>query len=136
MTQEDATGVPEAVLELLRTRVQALEDVETLLLVSDGSIRSWTASEAAELLRSPVDPTLAALQRLHSVGLVESPSNGLYRYSPTTPEQRNAVEELRSCYATNRLAILKQLNVQAMEQMRTAMLRTLAEAFRLRRREP
>ena len=136
MPPEDASGVPAAVLELLRTRVQALEDLEVLLLVSEGSIRSWSASEAAERLHSPVDPTLAALQRLHGVGLLESPSTGLYRYSPTTSDQRHSIEELRNCYASNRLAILKQLNERAMEQMRKAMLHTLAEAFRLRRREP
>jgi hypothetical protein len=133
---DDQTGVPAPVRALLRDQVQSVETLEVLQLVSGDSQRSWTAPDTAAELKTSVDVSTEALQRLQAGGLMSAPSPGAYRFAPATPALAAAVGELRRCYAADRLSILKLMNALALEQMRTAMLRTLAEAFRLRRREP
>ncbi|HEX5009785.1 MAG TPA: hypothetical protein VFY71_05240 [Planctomycetota bacterium] len=122
--------------ELLRTRVHNFEALEVLILASGDPKRAWTPAEAATALRWALEPAAQAFQRLQASGLLRSPSPDSYRFEPSTPAVGEAVSELRRCYAADRLAILKFMNSLSLEQMRNAMLRTLAEAFRLRRREP
>lgn len=134
--RDDRDAVPEGVQELLRVHVQGFEALEILILTSGDPARTWTSDEAATALGWSVDPTAQTLQRLHTSGLLGMPSPDAYRFEPATPGLSDAVSGLRRCYAADRLAVLKLMNSIAFEQVRNAMLNTLADAFRLRRREP
>jgi hypothetical protein len=128
--------VPESVRTLLHEHVEGYEQLETLLLFVPEPRQEWTAASAANALRVSVQTTADALEHLHATGLLEPQPGGAYRFAPRAEPHHEALVALERLCSQDRLAIMELMSAHALERLRLSALRTLAEAFRLRRRKP
>ena len=123
--------------EFLREHVSSFEELETLLLLAGTSGRAWSDSEVAAALNGPVDTVTAALSSLSSVdGLltVSEQAGGLrYQFSPRSAQLGEIVGELAALHAEQRLTLMQLMSSNALERVRGAAMRRLADAFRLDR---
>ncbi len=129
----DGEALSEGVRALLRDAVGTFEQLETLLLLVREQDRSWTADAVGG--RLSVDASLAreALDHLHRVNLlvrvdVAEPE---FRYRPARPELDEAVADLARAYRDQTIAVVKVLNEQAVQRIRSSALRVFADAFLL-----
>jgi DNA-binding GntR family transcriptional regulator len=123
----------------MQQHIEGYQQLEALVAMAAEPGREWTAESLAGQLRTPVPPVAEALEHLRQQGLVEPAPDataGAWRYGPQTAELRTAVAELAQVFADDRLALIELLSVQALDRLRTSALRTFAEAFRLKRRNP
>jgi hypothetical protein len=78
-----------------------------------------------------------ALEELTSVGglvdVIRSSSAPLYLYAPRDESVRQRVGELAEAYAERRMTVIQMLSANALERVRHAAMRRLADAFRLER---
>jgi len=121
----------------LRENVVGFEQLETLLFLARSERRAWTSQELATALKLPPAALRAAMTDLVRTGQVvefgtgESPS---FRYGPSRDfEQR--VEDLRRAYDEQRVVILQMMSTNAIERLRSAAARRLADAFHLDRKK-
>jgi hypothetical protein len=125
-------GLSTIVLALLRERVESFEQLEVLLLVRRRRDTSWTADGVATQLR--IDPRVAeeSLDQLCRSNLVDVTVGGQalhFRYDPGNAELEAAVDDLARAYADDTLAVMKTMNANAVERVRTSAMRTFANAF-------
>jgi hypothetical protein len=121
----------------LRDSIGSYEELEALLLLARENHRSWTASELADALKVQVDGITMALDELAAVeGLLDVDSEAAQRrftYAPKSRLLRQVVEELATAYADQRLAIVQLMSANALDRVRGAAMRRLANAFRIER---
>ena len=121
----------------LRGSIGSYEELEALLLLARERHRSWTDSEVAEALKVEVDGITAALNELGAVdGLLEvAPQAGQlrFKYAPKSEMLRQVVDELAVAYTDQRLVIVQLMSANALERVRAAAVRRLANAFRIER---
>lgn len=130
--------IPDAVRELVRERVHAIEQIELLLLLRAEAASTPSAVHDAKLLaerlrlsESVVRPALA---HLVSSELLEQTAAG-FAYRPRNEALAAAVDELATCYADARVEMLRLISANSVERLRSSSLKVFAEAFRLRRRK-
>jgi hypothetical protein len=130
------SGLSEFLQAFLHDSISSYEELETLLLLVRESERSWTDEELAEALKVPVDDMTTALDQLAAVeGLLEVDSQARQRrfqYAPKSKLLRQVVEELAIAYVDQRLAIVQLMSANALDRVRGAAARRLANAFRIR----
>jgi phosphoribosylcarboxyaminoimidazole (NCAIR) mutase len=123
--------------EFLREHVSSFEELETLLLLAGASGRAWSDSEVAAALNGPVETVTAALSSLSLVdGLltVSEQAGGLrYQFSPRSAQLGQLIGELAALHAEQRLTLMQLMSSNALERVRGAAMRRLADAFRLDR---
>jgi hypothetical protein len=121
----------------LHDSISSYEELEALLLLVRQSDRSWSDSELAEALKVPVDAIAPALDELASVeGLLEVDTQAgqrRFQYAPRSQLLRQVVEELSIAYVEQRLAIVQLMSANALDRVRGAAMRHLANAFRIER---
>lgn len=131
-----ADELPEDVQRLLRDQIESYEQLELLLLLRTELDRPWTAEALSARLRIPVSLAVAALDELQTVRLVEARPLGAerqYAYVPQSDRVEAALGSLAQAYREHPIPILKQMTANAIERVRTAALRTFADAFILRK---
>lgn len=122
-------SLPEHVARFIRREIHSVLQLEILLLLRERS-GSWTPTAIASELRITDQSASLHLRDLELRGLLVSAAPGpSYEYAPKTPELRGLVDELADCYANMRYTVI---NLMFSEPGDSA--RTLAEAFRLRRK--
>ena len=130
-------GPSEFLRAFLHESISSYEELEALLLLARASDRSWTQSEVAEALKATPDSLELALSNLAAVdGLLQVASQGgarRFRYAPKSKLLRQVVDELLVSYAEQRLAIVQLMSANALERVRGAAMRRLADAFRVER---
>ncbi len=120
----------------LRDHVSGYEELETLLFVAREATQDWTDSEVAASLNVPIEPISSALASLLSTGIVEAAQRGeltAYRYAPKSDRLREEVAALQRAYSEQRLIVMQLMSANALERVRGAAKRRLADAFRIER---
>lgn len=112
--------VPAAVRELIRERVQALEQLEILLLMRAEPSRPWRAAELASTLQLASVLVEAALAHLSHHGFLATQA-GLCHYAPHVPKLRSAVDELARSYDEARPEVLALISADAVGSVRRRM---------------
>ena len=121
----------------LRASISSYEELEALLLLARESHRSWTDSELAETLRVQVDGITPALEQLASVeGLLKidlRSGRRRFQYAPKSKLLAEVVDELATAYVEQRLAIVRLMSANALDRVRGAAIRNLANALRVQK---
>jgi hypothetical protein len=112
--------VPASVRELIRERVQALEQLEILLLLHGEPKRIWSADELAVQLQMGIVLVEAALAHLTHHGFLTVEA-GRYHYAPHEPKQASAVDQLARSYDASRPEVLALISSDAMGRVRRRM---------------
>lgn len=102
--------------------------LEILLLVRERT-GGWTPSAVASELRITDQSAQLHLHDLHLRGLLGASPDGAYGYAPKSGELSALVDELARCYAATRYTVINLIFSEPGDSART-----LAEAFRLRRK--
>jgi hypothetical protein len=120
----------------LHDSVKSYEQLETLLFLAKNEGQSFSAEAITLALSAAAGSIDEALEELTSVGglidVVRSPSAPLYHYAPRDASIRQRVGEL-AAYAERRMTVMQMLSANALERVRHAAMRRLADAFRLER---
>ncbi len=131
-----ADELPEDVQRLLRDQIESYEQLELLLLLRTELDHPWTAEALSSRLRIPASLVVAALDELQTARLVEARPLGAarqYAYVPQSPHAEATLGRLVQAYREHPIPVLKQMSANAIERVRTAALRTFADAFILRK---
>jgi len=128
--------LPEDARALLRAGVDTYERLAILNLLEREAPRPWTVRELSDHLRLGTELVEDALSALQTRGLVgmPAPATGSI-YSPTDPAARTAAERLLQVYRDQPHRIIQLLSSYAIERVRTAALRTFADAFVISRKK-
>ncbi len=128
--------IPDAVRDLLRSRITNYEQLEALLLLHRHPDQVWTSDRVAQRLQMGVATAATALERLRAAGLlgILTDAPPAYRLAPADATLRAACDQLAQAWDGNRLAVIDVLTSEAMDRLRRSAMDTFADAFRLRRR--
>ena len=120
----------------LRQHVKSYEHLEVLLLLRSQRDEDWTSEAAAEKLRITPAAAQEAFEHLGATGVILSQASGsrpAFRYRPASESLESIVDRLVQTYEENPLGIIRPMNAGAIDRVRSAAVRTFANAFRLRR---
>ncbi|MFZ5890719.1 MAG: hypothetical protein ACOY0T_06675 [Myxococcota bacterium] len=120
----------------LSERVESFEELEALLLLRGAGV-PLTTFDLSERLGLSEASTSLALQALVTRGLLRSLESGAaarYWYSAENPFDSD-VERLAATYRNERMLVVELMAKNALARIRSAALRTFAEAFRVRGRK-
>lgn len=121
----------------LRDYISSYEELEALLLLARSGDRSWSIAELAEALKILDDGAEAALERLVATGrlldVVQQAGSTRFQYGPEDDQVRRLVVELDTAYTEHRLTIVQLMSRYALDRMRGAAARRLADAFSIER---
>lgn len=121
----------------LHDSVKSYEELEALLFLARNEGQSFSAEAVTLALNATAGSLDGALEELMSVGglLHVAPGSAppLYRYAPNDESIRQRVADLAAAYADQRMSVVQMLNANALQRVRRAAMRRLADAFRLER---
>jgi hypothetical protein len=129
--------LPESVRAFLRDHVESYEQLELLLFLRTHAADEWPISALAERVRFPAEELDDAVRGLVAAGCIAErtqPGRTL-RYAPSGEGQAEAIDALAAAYAARPLAIIKLMNANAIERVRSAAMDTFADAFVLGRKK-
>jgi predicted ArsR family transcriptional regulator len=127
---------PIEVERFLVEELEGYEELETLLLLSQSSTRSFTLGEVARALGIGDEAADEALEHLQRRGLVarEPTAAGLqFRYASQPAGRDATIRTLARLYEERRIDIVQRMTANAMERLRTAAMRRFSDAFLLRK---
>lgn len=114
------TDIPPQVLSLLHEHISGVHEIKALMLVQGNPARTWSPADVADDLRWPEEWGASALENLATAGLVVGVGDGQFSYRPTTPELDAAVAALAEIHGEDGLDVIKILNSQAFDRIRSA----------------
>jgi predicted ArsR family transcriptional regulator len=121
----------------LRENVAGFEQLELLLFFARSERRAFSSHEIAAALKLPQEAVRGALEDLARTGHVTPISSGdsvSHRYAPSR-EFEQQMEKLRTAYDEQPVLVLQLMSTNAIERLRSAAARRLADAFHLDRRK-
>jgi hypothetical protein len=121
--------IPTDVRQFLAEHVDSVALLDVLLLLRAAPEKLWTPADVGRALVTGDAPAAMQLERLREHRLAVD-VDGAYRYAPPA-DQEATVDALAECFARRRHTIIG-LIYGATERSAA----TLANAFRLRRRDP
>jgi hypothetical protein len=129
--------LPKNVHAFLRNCVESYEQLELLLFLRENAAVEWPMSEITERKRFPADETEEAVRGLLAAGCIaeRTEPRRAIRYAPRDEGQAEAIDQLAAAYAARPLAIIKLMNANAIERVRSAAMDTFADAFVLGRKK-
>jgi hypothetical protein len=129
--------LPNNVHGFLRDCVESYEQLELLLFLRAHAAVEWPMREIADRMRFPADEIDKAVRGLVAAGCIAErakPQHAI-RYAPRDEGQAEAIDALAAAYAERPLAIIKLMNANAIERVRSAAIDTFADAFVLGRKK-
>jgi CheY-like chemotaxis protein len=114
------------VAAFLAERIEAWEELEALLLLRQRPTQYFHPAVVADRLQVTVECAIEALGRLARNGLVEGSAGEpriAYRYRPASPKLAAQVDRLSAEYQERRVDVLRRLNADAIERVRSAVRR-------------
>lgn len=124
--------IPQAALQFLRSEIESMRELETLLALR-ASATTVTAQALAATLRSAAAWTEQQLEGLHAKGLVsisiEGAGPACYAYAPRSAQLAGVVDAVADAFATRRSTVIRLIFDDSDQDV----LRTFADAFRVRR---
>jgi predicted transcriptional regulator len=121
---------------LLHAHIESYEQLEMLLLMRGNTATPWTQDALSERLHMALSLVQAALEGLKSAGFVEGRVDGgakHYSYLGQSEGMEATLSRLAAAYRENPIPIVKVMSANSLERLRTAALRTFADAFVLRK---
>lgn len=128
--------LPPDVDEFLRDHIESYEQLELLLIMRSDTGPSWTEETLGARLRITSAPVRAALDRLESAGFAEArvqAGEKHYAYLCQSDNVEATISRLAAAYREYPIPIIKVMSANAIERLRTAALRTFADAFIVRK---
>ena len=129
--------LPASVHAFLRDHIESYEQLELLLFLREHAAVEWGIADVAERMRLPAEELEAAARSLLAAGCIAErtePQRSI-RYAPRDEGQSEAIDALAAAYAARPLAIIKLMNANAIERVRSAAIDTFADAFVLGRKK-
>ncbi|WP_163863314.1 hypothetical protein [Myxococcus eversor] len=123
-------GLPPRVQRFITTHIDSLEKLEVLLLLRAHPGREWTASSVSLELRITEPSAAARLTDLTASKLLVSDGGAVsvYRFSPASSEDAQAVTELAAVYGARRVTVISFIFSRPLDKVRG-----FAEAFVLKK---
>ncbi len=122
----------------LYENVESYEELEILVLLGAQPERAWTATELASTLKlSPqiVDGGLDGLERRGLLEIGTERERISLKIPLGEPPVAALLQELTRAYESNRLSVMRQMNANAVERVRTNAMHLFADAFVLGRKK-
>jgi len=132
-----ADSLPEDVQALLRASVESYEHLAVLLLVHREPTQGWSVLELAQRLSIPAQLVEPSVVDLFRAGLLRASSEEAlvrYRYSADSCVHVTIARLARE-YTENPAQVVRVLNANAIERVRTSALQTFADAFVLKKKD-
>jgi hypothetical protein len=126
------TGISEGLQRFVAQHIHSVEQLEVLLLLRKSPEREWTAGEVSRALSSHPHSVETRMLDLRARGLVASREGDrefVFRYAPEAGLDA-LVDELARAYGERRTSVINLIFSKPIDSVRT-----LAEAFRLRKKE-
>lgn len=136
VTLTQQSELPPDVQSLLRDHIESYEQLELLLLIRADHGTSWTEEALCARLQMPSSLVQTALHGLESARFLEARTqDGKKRYSYLcqTDSVEMTIGRLTAAYREYPIPVIKLMSANAIERLRTAALRTFADAFDLRK---
>ena len=130
--------VPEVVQRLVREQVRTYDALEVVLFLHRESGRRWRPAEVAAAVRLSEDVAATVLNELaqhHLVVGAAGPKGPAFRLNTERAEVASAVSQLAAAWDAHRLALIRLLNANALERLRTGAARALSDAFLFNKRK-
>ncbi len=127
--------LPDDVQMLLRERIHSLEQLEIVLLVRKLHEQDWTVDAVGKSVSLPTVDVVDVLEHLQTAGLLTCRREGrlvVYRYQLAPPEVEAAVDTLARLYRETPLSVIRVLNANAIDRVRTGAIKMFADAFVIR----
>lgn len=127
--------VSDDVRAFLREYIESYEELELVLLLHRESLGSWSAQSLGAQLHldsSVLDGALLALLNKQLVKKVVDERSACYQLQ-SFPALDGILGRLARTYASNAVEIVKLMSAHSIERIRTAALRTFANAFVFRK---
>jgi hypothetical protein len=124
--------ISDDVKTLLRDCIDSFEQLEILLLLHRRRDDTWAPDSIEGELNLDADAAETALEDLCRWSLIEVRVEGgvrCYRYRPDTPGLEATIHALAKAYEEHRLEVIKLMNKNAIERVRTSAMRAFADAF-------
>lgn len=124
--------LPAIVLALLRERIETFEQLQILLLLLREPDRDWGIQRVASDLRIDAALVTESFEHLRRVGLLEARGSGealTVHLGPSDPALRPACEALARAFVESPAEVMRTLNANAVERVRTSAMRAFASAF-------
>lgn len=121
---------------LLHDHIESYEQLEMLLLMRGDAVTSWTEESLSGRLHMALSLVQVALKGLGSAGLVQARAHegaNCYSYLCQCDSVEATISRLAAAYRENPIPIIKVMSANSLERLRTAALRTFADAFILRK---
>lgn len=115
-------------VEMVETSFGSVWALELLLVLCREPLRSWTAEELVQELRSSSLVVTQSIENLQAAGLALAEEAGTVRYGPASREQDDLVKELDFEYRIKPAAIRRLIIQNPIDK-----LRSFANAFNLKK---
>lgn len=127
MDPASSHGLPPDVVEFLHRHIESVEKLEVLLLIFATRPKAWTAEQLAREIGSSPASITGRLADLAAAGFAAASAEGASAWSGDTAAEA-AVAAVAESYRTRRVSV-----ITCIMSRPNRMLRTFADAFRLRR---
>jgi hypothetical protein len=134
----NADRIPEAAEALLRECVYTFEELEILLLLHGDRERRWEIQDVAGGVRLSEGDAAAVCSALLARDLITEHRTGprvAYAFGGSRPGIDEAMAALARVAADSRLTIIRIMNANAVDRLRTKAARAFSDAFLMRTRK-
>lgn len=128
--------LPPDVQKFLHAHIASYEQLELLLALRGDQARSWTEEALCERLSINPASLRGAVEGLQSGHFLATRAQGgesYYSYLPQREDVEATIGRLAATYREYPIPIIKHMSANAIERLRSAALRTFADAFILRK---
>lgn len=128
----DDGGLPPDLQALLRDHIQSYEQLEVLLWLRDRRQEAWSPDSLAGRLNLAESMTEEACLALLEHRLIEArgaPPQWVFQYRPESAAHDTAIGQLVVAYAEHRLDVVRAMNANALDRLRTKSLGVFSGAF-------
>ena len=123
--------IPAVVLQFILKRIDAVAELETLLIMSADETYGWSVEEIAGRIYAATPSAAAVLNALQRKKLVQADETGArFRFNPASDEERQAVLQTAIAYRTNLIPIATLIHKKA-----SVPVQEFARAFSLKKDE-
>src|SRR4051812_30266317 len=106
--------IPPAVLDFVVKRIDTVNELETLLIMSAEESRSWSVDDIAARIYVAKPSAAAVLHALQQQRLVAADQAGtLFRFSPASEAEREAILQTAVAYRVHLIAIATLIHKKA-----------------------
>jgi DNA-binding IclR family transcriptional regulator len=112
--------------EFIKTQLESVDELRTLLLVQGAPQADWDATEIAQKLYLQPAVVTSVLEKLTAKGFVTSAAQPRYRYQPASPELAELIKQLAEMDRVRPVSLINMI------YDRPTNLQAFADAFKLK----